>query len=247
MRNKKNPKVDLERKKPGFFLIGLTLAIGGAIAVINLEWAQGEISLPGYDPGTEVLVEIMPTVTRVAPKVRKKVAVISDKIIIKDIIEAIVEEPDEIKLAEPIDVLAGEFDPGSDIEAIDFVPEPDEVTEAIPYVLVEKLPTFAECGEVSGRAEQKKCFEEGLMKHIASNFKYPAIELQMGLEEKIYVEFVINTKGEVDQIEVIRGNMDGFIKESKRLVGSLPKVKPAEQRGKPVNMKYTIPIKFQLK
>ena len=247
MRNKKNPQVDLERKKPRFFLIGLILAIGGAVSVINLEWAQADITPPDYDPGEEVFVEILPTVTKVNKKKRKPVAKIIDKIIIKDIIPTTEETP-EIKLDDVKDPLEGvEFDPDAETEVIDFVPEVEDDAEIVPFYKVESFPAFFDCGEELDRQAQKECFEQGLLKHISSNFQYPAIEREMGLEEKIFVEFIITKKGEVGEVKIIRGNMDGFIKESKRLVKSLPKVKPAKQRGKPVNMKYTIPIKFQLK
>ncbi len=247
MRNKKHPEVDLERKKSSFFLTGLIIAIGGAIAVLNLEWSQKEIIPYAGDLGEELAVEIMPTVTREAPKVRKPIAVISDIIVIKETIEAAKETP-EIKLADLSDPLDGEYDPDADIDDVEEIPSLDDaIEEVVPYVLVERFPTFFDCGEVNGREAQKKCFEQGILKHISSNFKYPIIEQQMGLEEKVYVEFIITKKGEVDQVKIVRGNMKGFINESKRLVSSIPKVKPAEQRGKPVNMKYTIPIKFSLK
>jgi len=245
MRKKKNPRVDLENRKTSFFLAGLILAIGGTITVINMKWSQKEIDIVYVDPNDEDVIEIMPTLTKVAPKVRKQLAVVSEVLLIKDIIEPTSEEP-EIKLKEPKDVFEGVEDP--DFEPIEIIDFPDEdPDEVIPFVLVEKYPTFLDCGEMETKDDQKKCFETGMLNHIASNFKYPHKELAMGLEEKVWVEFVISKKGEVSQVKIIRGNLDGFIKESKRLIKSLPKVKPAEQRGKPVNMKYTIPIKFQIK
>lgn len=247
MRKKKNPNVDLERRKTSFFLAGLVLAIGGAIGVINLQWGIKEIKPTEVEFGeNDIAVEIQPTVTKVPPRVRKPLAVVTDKIIIKNIIEPTVTKEPEIKIADLTDVLEGEEDPS--IETIEFIDvDGTEEAEAVPFVLVEKFPRFNNCAEGGTKDEQKQCFEENLLKHISSNFKYPTNELEMGLEEKVYVEFVISKTGEVSDVQIVRGNMGGFIKESKRLINSLPKVKPAEQRGKPVNMKYTIPIKFQIK
>lgn len=244
MRNKKNSKVDIENRKTSFFLSGLILAIGATITIINLEWSQKKMIVEYDDPTIEMAVEISPTITKVAPKVRQPIAEVSEKIIIKKIIETPSEEP-IVKLEKQPEVTDGVIDSNFvPVEIIEIVEDEDEV---VPFVFVEKYPTFSDCGDVSTKDEQKACFEQGLLNHISSNFKYPHRELEMGLEEKVYVEFVISKKGEVSQVEIVRGNMDGFIKESKRLINTLPKVKPAEQRGKPVNMKYTIPIKFKIK
>ena len=244
MRNKKNPSADLERRKPSFFLTGLILAIGGAITIFNLEWTQKSIEVESLGPGEEFAAEIQPKLIKIKPKERKPVAKISDKIIIKDIIEAVVEDP-IIKLEDPKDPLDGIEDPDAETEEIFEIEE--TVEEIVDFVAIEKYPTFSECGDLYDKEEQKVCFERQILKHISANFKYPEQELQMGLEEKVLVQFVITKDGTVDQIEVVRGNMHGFIKESKRLISSLPKVEPAEQRGRPVNLRYLIPIKFKLK
>jgi len=245
MRNKKNPKVDLERRKPGFFLTGLILAIGGVLAVINLEWTQNEVLVSLPDHTEDPIIEVLPPVTRTAPKAREHTAVVTEKILIAEIIPAL-EKEKEIVLDVPDD------DPFSEIG------DPDDVTvdiidievaeeEVLDFVAIEKYPTFSECGDIYSKEEQKKCFERGILKHISSNFRYPEFEKEMGMEERLFVQFVITKTGDIDQVEVVKGNMKGFIKESKRLINTLPKVKPAEQRGEPVNLRYTIPIRFRLK
>lgn len=248
MRNKKNPQANIEKRKTSFFLTGLVLAIGGAIAIINLEWTQNEVIASDWDKIFEdTEIEIQPLATKEAPRVRKPVEVIKEVFVIKKDIDPVSIEP-EIKL-DAKDPLDGDSDIIDDslIEPIDFIEDYDSKEEVVTFISVEKYPTFADCGDLTTKDEQRLCFQKGLLNHISDNFRYPELELQMGLEEKVYVEFVITKKGEVDQVKIIRGNMDGFIKESKRLIKSLPKIKPAEQRGKPVNMKYTIPIKFQLR
>ena len=248
MRNKKSPQANIEKRKTSFFLTGLVLAIGGAIAIINLEWTQAEAIASDWDNTFEdTEIEIQPLATKEAPKARKPVEVIKEVFVIKKDIDPVSDEPD-IKLNEE-DPLEGDSDIIDDslIESIDFIEDPDDNEEIVTFISVEKYPMFADCGDLTTKDEQRLCFQKGLLSHISDNFRYPELELQMGLEEKVYVEFVITKKGEVDQVKIVRGNMDGFIKESKRLIKSLPKIKPAEQRGKPVNMKYTIPIKFQLR
>ena len=68
----------------------------------------------------------------------------------------------------------------------------------------------------------------------------------MGIQEKIYVKFVIDKTGAVTDVKVLRGE-DRYLKEeAMRLVKSIPKMTPANQRGKPVGVNYTIPINFML-
>lgn len=85
------------------------------------------------------------------------------------------------------------------------------------------------------------------MSHIRSNFKYPIMEKEMGIEGRIFVQFTIDKKGQISDLEFLKNSQKGFIKESTRLIKSLPIVEPAYQRNKPVAIKYTVPIFFKLK
>ena len=96
------------------------------------------------------------------------------------------------------------------------------------------------------KEEDKQCLNRGIMKHIKKNFEYPKIAKEMGIQEKIYVKFVIDKTGAVTDVKVLRGE-DRYLKEeAMRLVKSIPKMTPANQRGKPVGVNYTIPINFML-
>ena len=61
------------------------------------------------------------------------------------------------------------------------------------------------------------------------------------------VSFVINNEGEIKSI-MARGPKNGEIleEEARRIISLLPKMKPATQRGEPVNISYSIPINFNL-
>ena len=68
----------------------------------------------------------------------------------------------------------------------------------------------------------------------------------MGISEKIFVEFTIDKKGMVINPRVVRGQ-DKYLKhEALRLIKLIPKLNPATQRGSPVLVNYTVPIKFTL-
>ena len=90
------------------------------------------------------------------------------------------------------------------------------------------------------------CFQRGIGKHIKENFEYPAIAKEMGISEKIFVEFVIEKSGKVTSARVVRGEDKHLKQEALRLVKSIPKMIPAKQRGTPVAVTFTLPINFSL-
>jgi len=101
------------------------------------------------------------------------------------------------------------------------------------FLVVEEMPEFP-----GGNG--------AMMKYIASNIKYPRIASQQGLEGRVIVTFVINGQGEVSNVDVIKGIGGGCDEEALRVIKSLPKWKAGRQNGRPVSVKFTVPIKFAL-
>ena len=136
-------------------------------------------------------------------------------------------------------------------EEIEFEEE-EEVDEVIDFAVVEGSPIFPGCkpskkSSLSERKEEdKQCLNKGIMKHIKKNFKYPKIAKEMGIQEKIYVKFIIDKTGLITDVKVLRGEDKYLKEEAMRLVQSIPSMTPANQRGKPVSVNYTIPINFML-
>ena len=81
---------------------------------------------------------------------------------------------------------------------------------------------------------------------IANDIKYPVIAQENGIQGKVYVTFVVGKDGSVSNATIARGVDASLDKEALRVVSTLPKWKPGKQRGKPVNVSYTVPINFQL-
>jgi TonB family protein len=82
---------------------------------------------------------------------------------------------------------------------------------------------------------------------VAENIKYPEIALKNGITGKVFVQFAVNSKGEVVDIRVLR-SVDTLIdEEAVRVVKSSPKWEPAEQRGTKVKQIFNIPVSFTIK
>ncbi|MGB0175696.1 MAG: energy transducer TonB, partial [Owenweeksia sp.] len=69
---------------------------------------------------------------------------------------------------------------------------------------------------------------------------------QMGIQGRVYVDFVIERNGSISNVTVVRGVDPLLDDEAVRVIKSLPKFQPAKQRGKPVRMRFTMPFNLRL-
>ena len=100
-------------------------------------------------------------------------------------------------------------------------------------MVVEEMPEFP-----GGQA--------ALMSFIAKSIKYPVVAQENGIQGRVTCSFVVNKDGSIVDAEVIRGIDPSLDKEALRVINTMPKWKPGKQRGKPVRVKFTVPINFRL-
>jgi TonB family protein len=88
--------------------------------------------------------------------------------------------------------------------------------------------------------------ESGLMTYISRNLIYPALAKQAGIQGKVYVQFMVEADGHVDQIKILRGIGGGCDFEVVKLFRGMPKWTPATQNGERVNELLTTAVNFSL-
>lgn len=88
--------------------------------------------------------------------------------------------------------------------------------------------------------------EAALMKYVSDQVRYPQEALEAGIQGKVYMEFIVQESGEVGDVTVKRGAGDLLDKEALRVVRTLPSFKPGLMGGKPVKVRYVLPIVFKL-
>ncbi len=97
-------------------------------------------------------------------------------------------------------------------------------------------------------AEQQASFQGGDVNSfrdwVAKSLKYPEIAIKKGISGKVYVQYAVNSKGEVVDVKVIRSVDPSLDQEAVRVISSSPKWEPAKQRGEVVKQQFTIPIAF---
>jgi protein TonB len=104
-------------------------------------------------------------------------------------------------------------------------------------------------GEIFQVVEQMPEFPGGmqaLMAYLSKNIKYPSVAQDNGIQGRVLVSFVVNKDGSIVDPEVIKSVDAALDKEAMRVIKAMPKWNPGKQRGKPVRVKYTVPVLFRL-
>mgnify|MGYP000858046852 FL=1 len=113
------------------------------------------------------------------------------------------------------------------------VPLKSSETSNEVFFIVEEMPEFP-----GG--------EQALREFIAKTVVYPDAAVKKGIQGKVYVTFVVGTDGNVKDAKIARGVDPSLDAEALRVVGKMNGWKPGKQRGKVVNVSYTVPINFKL-
>jgi periplasmic protein TonB len=89
--------------------------------------------------------------------------------------------------------------------------------------------------------------EEALIQFISKNLIYPALAKEMNIVGKVFVQFEIEKDGSVTNVVCKKGIGGGCDEEAVRVVKTMPKWKPGKQNGRPVKVKFILPIKFEIR
>lgn len=229
MEVKKSPKADLEKGKTLSILMGAVVAL--AILFVGFEWGTRDIQIVSASDGVaDIIAEEEIEITRPentppppppppAPVVTEVLNVVEDDV-----------ELDQQEIASSEDSQNAVQQETFVAPAV--VEEEEESAQQI-FTVVEEMPKFP-----GGDAE--------LLKFIAKSIKYPVIAQENGIQGRVICSFVVNRDGTVVDAEVLRGVDPSLDKEALRVISTMPKWTPGKQRGKPVRVKYTVPITFRL-
>ena len=227
MEIKKSEKANIENGKSPALLIGFVMIL--ALLFVALEWTEREkeIDISGMVVAEISLEEEMIPIT--LPE-KKTVPPPPQSVSQAEVIEIVENdaEIEEVVLASTEDQT--EFIDISEVENIVVEEEPEE--EA-PFMVVEDMPQFP-----GGDA--------ALMEYLSKNIKYPAICRENNIQGRVLIQFIVNRDGSIVEPEVIKSVNPYLDKEALRVISTMPKWKPGSQRGKPVRVKFTVPVNFRL-
>jgi len=229
METKKSSRANLEKDISLNFLMGVV--VGLAILFVGFEWGEKDIEVATFtgivniieEEEIEATEQNEPPPPLPEPEIPKELDVIN-----------IVENEIEV---EAIDFTSEDDATHAQVETYvaptGVVEEEEEMDENTVFTIVEKQPEFP-----GG--------EQALLNYIAANIIYPTIAIENGIYGRVFCEFVVNADGSVSDVAVTRPLNQYLDREAIRVLKTLPKFKPGEQRGKPVRVKYSIPVQFKL-
>ncbi len=223
MEPKKNPEYDLKNKRSMFWLIGFVVSL--AVLEVAFEWKQYDKSV--MDLGQLNIEmeedELIPITQQEQPPPPPPPPP-------QTTIIEIVEDDEEIE--EELEIEETDVDEDTQVEFVE-IEEEEEVAEAEIFTIVETMPSFP--------GGEKKLFE-----YLGKNIKYPSMAKDAGIQGVVYVSFVVEPDGSIGEVKVLRGIGGGCDEEAVRVVKAMPKWNPGKQRGKPVRVRYNLPIRFIL-
>ena len=224
MQIKKSQHASLEDKKIIYVLMGFVFVL--SLCYVALEWTEQEVTkyeVMDDEFLFEEEVEIQQTTQETPPpppppavQEVEVLNVVEDNVETESIEINTEDDKEEVVIAAPVEA-----------------PEEEEEEEVI-FVVVETMPEFP-----GG--------QQALFKYLSENVKYPVIAQENGIQGRVICQFVVNKDGSIVDIEVVRSGGDPSLdKEAVRVIKSMPKWKPGKQRGKPVRVKFTLPVNFKL-
>jgi len=240
MKPKKNPNVEIGRNSSLYFMIGLT-------SVLFLTWQSFEVKFYEKESKVSDVVEVMDDLKEEVPVTEMlRTTPPPPPPSAPDVIE-IVEDVEDVEetVIESTESSQETYIEDAVVSVEDVAVEEVEEDITVPFAVIEYVPVFPGCEVYETQAERKACFNKKVQEHVKNNFTYPPSALEMGITGKVYVQFVIDSHGKVSEIQK-RGPDRLLEEEAVRIIAALPNVKPGLQRGKPVKVKYSIPINFRM-
>ena len=221
MEIKKSPKADLEGKKTTWLLAGYVMVM--AVLFLGFEWTQRDVKI---DTSNQVVENVFE----------------------EEIEIPITEQPEQVQapppeapsIAETLTIVDDDSDiQESAIQSSEETGQAVEIKYTAPVAVQEEEEEEPEEQEIFQVVEQMPEYPDGAI-------RYPAMAAENGVQGRVTVQFVVNRDGSIVDAQVVRGVDPYLDKEALRVINSMPKWKPGMQRGKPVRVRYTVPVNFRL-
>ncbi|WP_375445682.1 energy transducer TonB [uncultured Fibrella sp.] len=111
--------------------------------------------------------------------------------------------------------------------------ETPEVKDDTPFLTVEQMPEFP-----GGQT--------ALRDFLQRTLRYPTAASSAGVSGRVAVTFTVNADGSLTDVQVLKGLGFGTDEEALRVLKAMPRWKPGRQSGRPVRVRFTLPITFTL-
>ena len=190
MQPKKNPKADLNKNRNLYFVIGLTFVTFITWQAIESKTYEKTFDYEALNveddddediPITEQIKTPPPPPP--PPPAPEVIEVVEDE---EEVEETVIESTE----TDQDEIIIEEIEVEDEFEDID-----------VPFAVIEDVPIFPGCESVA-KSQRRACFQEQMNKHIRKNFRYPDIAQEMGIQGRVYVNFIIAKDGSITNIRM---------------------------------------------
>jgi protein TonB len=219
-----------------FTIAGLLIAV---ITPLIITYLQKAIATKETKVSESITLEEPPPIDKAAPPpppvippppVQQTIKFTPPKVVKDEEVEEPPPTQEEVK-----DVTVSTVTQEGDKDIVDLPPDPVVDPDAGKiFTVVEEMPSFP-----GG--------EEKLLQYVRSNIKYPSIARENGISGRVYVTFVVDKDGKINDVKLLRGIGGGCDEEALRVVKGMPDWKPGRQNGRSVSVQFNLPVNFNLK
>ncbi|MFK7755759.1 MAG: energy transducer TonB [Flavobacteriales bacterium] len=243
----KTPNANLETKRFRFFQLGLIVAC--SLALLAFRWTTYELNEEHVSQvELKNFNELEPELPKLHVRQKQKVVKVQlDNRFVqptKDELVKTTSEPALEKVSMFIDLVDVDCPECPD----EGEPEPEPLLPEGPldWSKMQRTPYFDSCASPSDRIAESECTYSEIKNFVQRNTIYPEIPREMGVQGTVWLTFVINKKGEVSEVEVVRSPHSELTEAAIKGLSKLPRMNPGLQRLNPVDVKLQIPVKFIL-
>lgn len=236
-------------------LHGLSLCVAIAASIIAINWTefgQQEV-LAGYTIAEDLEIDIVipPTNHPPPPPPPAPPPPVIETVVEPDLEpetfvnqDITADEPMNLDLAPPTPTAPAAPPPPAP------KPPPPPVVDAPPLLFAERMPVFGqECFDLPGD-ERKMCSDRALLSFVQSRVKYPSMARENGIQGTVVVSFTVEKDGSISDITPARKVGAGCTESALKAVNAIndegARFKPGIQGGRPVRVRYNLPVKFRL-
>ena len=232
MEIKKNPKADLEKDKSLGFLIGAVLGL--AVLFVGFEWGERDVKISVISGITELVTEeeIDASTQEEEPPPPEPEPIVEEKI------PEVIEEVEDTVEVEHVVIASTEDD----------VNRAQVETYVASAAVVEAEEEF-DINHIHEVVEERPVYPGGLdalNAFLSKNIVYPTISQENGISGNVTVGFVVEIDGSVSDVKILRTLDYSCDREAMRVVKLLSKFTPGKQRGKPVRVAFSVPVRFRM-
>ncbi len=235
-----------------YFNVGLLFSISLCISFFSWTSYEKEIYFPEYIQWEDDMEQIPPQIFDRPPPPSPPKEI--EEVIEEEMIE---EEPEFIdESIDEKDFLTEKPTPVSeekDTPKLDLPPPPVEQELDVPEIrdFAEQMPRFPGCESMNGSHKEKEnCAKEKMLQYIYKNLHYPSVARENDIEGMVVVQFVVSKEGFIKDTKILRDIGAGCGNQASKVVigmNDLPsRWTPGKQRGRKVDVRYTLPIRFKL-